>query len=153
MGCVIQNSASQLSNIQNPQSISKLQKAFPVQLQGWLMHNTLKTATVNKHIWKTHGAHVTSLIYVTKPPKAMTYQYCSVSLSSDYTDQKVKWFPNFTTIPFVHTNKLSRNHAPTNKVKQTIYRRKIIQSSCSLHHWSVLNIAVPLQGYFQTCDK
>lgn len=29
----------------------------------------------NKHIWKIRWAHVTSLIYVTKPPKAMSYQY------------------------------------------------------------------------------
>lgn len=79
-GCVIQNTASQLANVQNPQSTAKLQKAFPVQLHSWLMRNASETARENKHIWKIQRAHVTSLIYVTKPPKAMSYQYCNVSL-------------------------------------------------------------------------
>lgn len=37
---VIQNTVSQLANVQNPQSTAKVQKAFPVQLHSWLMCNT-----------------------------------------------------------------------------------------------------------------
>lgn len=50
--------------------------------------------------------------------------------------------------PVCTYNKLSWKPSPTNKVKQTIYRRKITRWSCSLHHWSVLNTAVRCRVIF-----